>query len=145
MVFFESIKKCPCCLIEFKTKKIAKKFCSSICQVKHSNGNPTYNAEKYKERKKNPEWIKNRYEKDRQRHKKVKIFLREYKMSKGCAECGYIKHHSALQFDHVRGEKLIDVCFAKSIEQAKKEIEKCEVVCANCHSIRTFERRTNTF
>ena len=28
-----------------------------------------------------------------------------------------------------------------AIETVKKEIDKCELVCANCHSIRTEQRR----
>ena len=68
----------------------------------------------------------------------IRRWLDAYKLSKGCVDCGYKKHHAALHFDHVRGEKEINVCNAKSIDQAKKEIEKCEVRCANCHAIHTF-------
>jgi hypothetical protein len=74
----------------------------------------------------------------RARH--VKKFLADYKLEKGCLDCGYNKHHSALDFDHVIGCKDLNVCFSKSIGQAKKEIEKCEVVCSNCHRIRTYNR-----
>lgn len=74
------------------------------------------------------------------RAKKIKIFLARYKIEKGCADCGYNKHHSALDFDHTKGKKKILVAFAKSITQAKKEIKKCDVVCANCHRIRTYKR-----
>jgi hypothetical protein len=38
------------------------------------------------------------------------------------------------------GEKLLNVSAAKSIAQARAEIEKCEVRCANCHRIKTWER-----
>ena len=31
----------------------------------------------------------------------------------------------------------------KSLEDIKKEIEKCEIVCSNCHRIRTHKRRNN--
>ena len=72
------------------------------------------------------------------RAKKVKLFLAEYKIERGCVDCGYAKHHSALEFDHIKGNKKINVCFAKSITQAVKEIKKCEVVCSNCHRIRTW-------
>ena len=61
-------------------------------------------------------------------------------MNQGCTDCGYNDHHAALEFDHVAGEKELNVCNAKSVDQAKKEIEKCEVVCSNCHKIRTFNR-----
>lgn len=74
------------------------------------------------------------------RAKNVRLFLAEYKLEKKCLDCGYDKHHSALDFDHVKGDKDLNVCFAKSITQAKKEIEKCEVVCSNCHRIRTYNR-----
>jgi len=68
----------------------------------------------------------------------IRRWLDAYKLSKGCVDCGYKEHHAALHFDHVSGEKEINVCNAKSIDQAKKEIEKCEVRCANCHAVRTF-------
>ena len=62
-------------------------------------------------------------------------------MKCGCVDCGYCEHLAALDFDHVSGEKERLVSFAKSIEQAKTEIAKCEVRCANCHRIRTWERK----
>lgn len=62
----------------------------------------------------------------------------------GCVDCGE-KNPIVLEFDHVRGEKKCNVsdmgnhsyCF-KTIQ---KEIDKCEVRCANCHRIVTHERR----
>jgi hypothetical protein len=43
-------------------------------------------------------------------------------MIKICKNCGK-------GFDHIKGEKEFNVCNAKSVNQAKKEIKKCEVVC----------------
>jgi lysyl-tRNA synthetase class I len=49
-----------------------------------------------------------------------------------------------MDFDHVRGRKhknvseLIDSLSKKKIDE---EIAKCEVVCSNCHRIRTHNRR----
>jgi hypothetical protein len=77
-----------------------------------------------------------------ERSKVIKKFLAEYKIKLGCKDCGYNKHHVALDFDHVIGKKKINICLAKSISQAKREIEKCEVVCSNCHRIRTYMRRS---
>jgi len=74
------------------------------------------------------------------RARKIKEFIANYKLECGCKDCGYKKHHSALDFDHIKGKKKINVCFAKSIAQAKKEIKKCEVGCSNCHRIRTYKR-----
>lgn len=87
-----------------------------------------------------PERKAEKQQKATQRAQKIKEFISSYKMGKGCVDCGYNKHHSALDFDHIKGEKKLNVCFAKSIAQAKKEIAKCEVVCSNCHRIRTYER-----
>ena len=75
-----------------------------------------------------------------QRNKKIKKFLADYKLSKGCKDCGYKLHHAALEFDHIKGKKQFNICLAKSIGQAIKEIEKCEVVCSNCHRIRSYIR-----
>jgi TnpA family transposase len=70
----------------------------------------------------------------------IRRWLDNYKVELGCVDCGYRDHHAALHFDHVRGEKTINVCNAKSIEQARREIVKCEVRCANCHAVKTFTR-----
>lgn len=86
-----------------------------------------------------PERKKEKQDKANDRAKNVKKFLADYKLQKGCVDCGYNKHHSALDFDHL-ADKSFNVCFAKSISQAKEEIKKCEVVCSNCHRIRTYNR-----
>lgn len=49
-----------------------------------------------------------------------------------------------LEFDHLR-DKSFNVSRAvsgstRSWETIKKEIDKCDIVCANCHRIRTQER-----
>ena len=51
----------------------------------------------------------------------------------------------AMQYDHVRGEKSdnVSTMVAEGREWSviETEIAKCELVCANCHAIRTMERR----
>jgi hypothetical protein len=62
-----------------------------------------------------------------------------------CAGCGNEHEHWIMQFDHVRGRKLGDIAtlVGRRVSEArlKSEIEKCEVVCANCHADRTYKRR----
>ena len=57
-------------------------------------------------------------------------------------DCGYQDHPAALSFDHVQGQKLGNV--SEMIKRAwtviATEIQKCEVVCLNCHAIRTWSR-----
>jgi hypothetical protein len=57
-----------------------------------------------------------------------------------CVDCG-ISDVVLLDFDHVRGKKRAGVCDlinrAARWETILTEIEKCEVVCANCHRKRT--------
>jgi hypothetical protein len=65
------------------------------------------------------------------------------KESLPCEDCG--QHYKAcqMQFDHVRGEKyknvssVIGSCGARW-ETIQAEIDKCELVCANCHALRTW-------
>lgn len=70
----------------------------------------------------------------------IRRWLDAYKLKKGCVDCGYRKHAVALDFDHVRGKKRINVCNAKSIAQARAEIALCEVRCACCHRVKTVKR-----
>lgn len=60
----------------------------------------------------------------------------ELKVQCGCSLCGE-RHPAVLQFHHVRGEKEFEISTAVSQnmkwERIAKEIEKCDVLCANCH------------
>jgi len=73
-------------------------------------------------------------------------FLNTYKTAAGCTDCGYDAHPAALEFDHLPGfQKDFGIGNANnlnvSMERLLAEIAKCEVVCANCHAIRTANRR----
>jgi hypothetical protein len=70
--------------------------------------------------------------------------LVEIKQASGCVDCGE-NNHIVLDFDHLRDKKynisrMIHDGF--SWKAILKEIKKCEVVCANCHRIRTYVRLT---
>jgi hypothetical protein len=71
-------------------------------------------------------------------------WLQQIKVTRGCVDCGYNTHPEALEFDHVGTDKRFMLSRQwHSLEELKAEIEKCEVVCANCHRIRTYNRRQN--
>ena len=74
----------------------------------------------------------------------LKDFLRQAK-DVPCLDCQQRFPHYVMQFDHVRGKKefgLGDIHRHKpSLERVEAEVAKCEVVCANCHAIRTYTRR----
>ena len=62
-----------------------------------------------------------------------------------CADCGVSFPYYVMDFDHVRGLKAFDIGASlrnKNFAQLKEEVEKCEVVCANCHRVREHKRRT---
>ncbi len=66
------------------------------------------------------------------------------KLAAGCADCGYREHPAALDFDHAGSEKTANVSRLIRLspwDRIAAEIAKCEVVCANCHRIRTFNER----
>ena len=89
------------------------------------------------------------HEKEMQRKrdsKKIKYDLisehiNNIKIKKGCNHCGYNKHAIALDFHHLDKllkEKNVSSYWRTSWAQFKQiedEIEKCEVLCANCHRI----------
>ena len=84
-----------------------------------------------------------RYEKEKDLAKRE--YIRNLKMTNGCMDCGYNLHPEALEFDHTENNKIHSVADLISrhskMEAIIDEIAKCEIVCANCHRIRTFNRR----
>jgi hypothetical protein len=82
------------------------------------------------------------------RRQRIVADLQAYKMERGCADCGYKSRPEALDFDHVRGTKVADMrtMLRRGREDAIwEEVAKCEVRCANCHRVRTADRRAETF
>jgi len=80
-----------------------------------------------------------------ERLKRIRKFVADFKIERGCTDCGYREHSCALDFDHIKGNKVKDVSVMRSIKNIMEEISKCEVVCSNCHRIRTYNRYPNTY
>ena len=63
------------------------------------------------------------------------------KLEAGCETCGYNENPKALQFDHLRDKfRDVSVLVSKnySWDTIQKEIDKCRVLCANCHAIHSY-------
>lgn len=73
-----------------------------------------------------------------------KNFVAEYLKNHFCVDCNN-SDPIVLEFDHVRGIKFKNVCDlvrgGYPLKTLKNEIEKCDVRCANCHRIVTYNRR----
>lgn len=70
--------------------------------------------------------------------------LRRIREESPCSDCGISYPYYVMDFDHVRGEKKGDLCgMARApfpLSTILAELDKCEVVCANCHRKRTHNR-----
>ena len=141
------MKNCPECNKDMSRSHPNKKYCGQECSDKQryrregQRYTPEQRANWHKARRDNPDYIDKLRKQGKKRSDAVKQYLNEYKVKNGCADCGYKQNPVALDFDHLpEFTKDLNVCNSKSISQAKNEIKKCEVVCANCHRIRTQNR-----
>lgn len=73
-------------------------------------------------------------------------YVSQYKLSKGCEECGFKAVHSCqLDLDHIDPEtktykgshKAYDAGWTR--EKVDAEIKKCRVLCKNCHALRSYQ------
>lgn len=94
-------------------------------------------------------WRKNNPDKVKAQRQKAWEMRRDYineKKKAPCADCGQTFHPEAMDFDHRPEEKKLanlSVLLNKSviIEVIQAEIDKCDLVCACCHRVRTHKRR----
>jgi hypothetical protein len=74
----------------------------------------------------------------------LRAWVELVKLVAGCRDCGYRAHPAALDFDHVRGDKVANVSVLVNrgfpAAAVRDEVAKCDVVCANCHRVRTATR-----
>lgn len=67
----------------------------------------------------------------------IKRIIKEFKETRACIKCGY-DEPCCLEFHHINPEdkkfNIAHACTKKvSLETLMKEIEKCIILCANCH------------
>lgn len=72
--------------------------------------------------------------------------LREIKEESGCVDCKTKYPYYILHFDHLpqfeKTTELSKMVAIANVAQILEEVAKCEVVCSNCHSERSHQRRS---
>lgn len=73
-----------------------------------------------------------------------KILLATLKEGKPCKDCELFYPAYVMQFDHIFGRKEFSVgkwlSQSGNAELLKDELDKCDIVCSNCHAIRSYFR-----
>ena len=120
---------CEHCNLKFTPSKHKKtqRFCSTKCrQAAHYQNNKQQYADKFKE------YYRTRVD-----------ALNKIKLEAGCATCGYNAHPAALEFNHIdpsqKTANVADKITSWSWERVLEEVDKCEVLCSNCHHIHSYE------
>ena len=88
---------------------------------------------------------KGQKEKTYNRQLEARKKINDYKESKPCTDCKINYPYYVMHFDHLpEFEKISHINYMRggSWEKIQSEIDKCELVCANCHAIRTYKRST---
>ena len=86
------------------------------------------------------------YKQDATRRAKLSAYVRSIKKRSPCTDCNqfFSDYPEVLEFDHVGTDKSSAVArlVSQGVSQDRidLEISKCELVCANCHRIRTITR-----
>lgn len=134
------MKRCSICKeekaeIEFNRNKSKKDGLNTVCRECSNERSRRYYHENTIEHR---QAVRERSDKVRATNRTSML---ELLRKSSCADCGNTDIR-VLEFDHLR-DKIRDISQLMSgwsWEAILKEIEKCDIVCANCHRIRTHER-----
>lgn len=84
----------------------------------------------------------------RDRRNKIVAYIHGIKLNASCMDCKEFYPYYVFDFDHRPNEiKKFNISVdAKhhTLEIVKQEIAKCDIVCSNCHRVRTWERLIKT-
>lgn len=127
-------KKCPKCQQVLSIASFNRKGEGFSCYCKSCN--KKYLKDHYKA---NQEYYR---EKSKKLKRSIKEFIKALK-DQPCTDCKKVFPYVCMDFDHT-GKKSFNIAAMvqrkMSIEAIKVEMSKCELVCANCHRIRTARR-----
>ena len=89
--------------------------------------------------------VRDRYQHDKSKYQKQRIKSRMKVKSKliqscggACSICGYKfngENYAAFDFHHINPHTKDSMISRDNYKEAKKEIEKCILLCSNCHRI----------
>lgn len=134
------MKRCPRCkttkpLTDFHKSRLRRDSVQSIC-IK-------CRAEIDRERYERTRGTQARRQTKREFKRSRSDWLRSLKAGRPCTDCGKVLPPEAMQWDHRPGtEKIGDVSTLTglSMQRILDEIAKCDLVCTNCHIMRTASR-----
>jgi 5-methylcytosine-specific restriction endonuclease McrA len=121
----------------------------SKCHLSEASGTHPYCKEclaSYdKVRNSKPERREEQNKRNAANYDRNRKFVLEYLLAHPCAVCGEADP-VVLSFDHLREKSgnIADLVVRSSIARLEVEIEKCQVLCMNCHTRKTA-RTGNTF
>lgn len=79
--------------------------------------------------------------------KRLSQYVAELKASTPCKDCNQTYPSYVMDFDHLPEHKKVAeiplLIKAGSSKKLMEEIKKCDIVCSNCHRIRTHTRRSS--
>lgn len=73
-----------------------------------------------------------------------KRMIRDIKAATPCSDCNVFYPYYVMDFDHIdpsKKFKQVSSMHAYSSKLVLEEIAKCELVCRNCHAVRTYKRQ----
>ena len=78
----------------------------------------------------------------------IRAHISNLKESQPCTDCGFFFIAPVMEYDHLPQYKKTDtvsrmVAAQIKLETILAEVAKCDLVCSNCHAIRTHNRRKN--
>lgn len=82
---------------------------------------------------------------NRARHDISLAFIHDLKRRTPCVDCKHFFHPVCMDFDHIDRTKKVNtvgrlVGGGASLDRVKEEVAKCEIVCSNCHRMRTMKQ-----
>lgn len=136
------MKICRKCLIEKEDVEFSWKIKDNLRQTICKNCQKIYHKTWYA-LEKNSTQVKNRSLINNKKYQyRNKYFIINLLKTSKCQDCGN-NDIRVLEFDHIKNKKFSIARMANeaySLKLLKAEIAKCEIVCANCHRIRTLTR-----
>ena len=81
-------------------------------------------------------------EKNKNYRENVRQYLKEQKEKNPCSDCKVFFPYYVMEYDHLHSKinSVSKIASTGTLRQVIEEIEKCELVCSNCHKVRTWKR-----